>query len=100
MSYYNFFMNTASNQIRFTKNFDISEMLKDLNFIYRGLSEAELLKLALSKVWANEIKKDKNGLTLRQQKDLNEAIVDMKNGEYVGPFEGDSAIKYLDTVSK
>ena len=89
-------MAVAASQIRFTKTFEISEMLADIKYLYRGLSEAELVKLALSKLWTKEVDRDENGLTKRQQKDLEEAIA---SKDFYGPFEGDEAIEFLDSLS-
>lgn len=92
---------STTQQIRFTKTFEISEMLQDIKVLYKGLSESELCKLALSKMWTTEIERDENGFTLRQQKELSQAIEEVDRGEgLIGPFKGAEAVKFLDSVSQ
>lgn len=78
-------MNTTT-QIRFTKTPEITEMLEDFKYFYKGLSESEIFKLAFSKFWRTEIPRDKNGFTLTQQKNLDNALLEAKRGEIEGPF--------------
>ncbi|HID91943.1 TPA: hypothetical protein EYP45_02375 [Candidatus Peregrinibacteria bacterium] len=93
-------MSVAINQqIRFTKSFDVSEMLEDIRYLYRGLSESELVKLAISKLWTKEVPRDENGFTPRQQRDLQQAIDEANEGKnLVGPF--DSIDDFLSDLKK
>ncbi len=90
----------GTTQIRFTKTKEIEEMLKDLLYSYRGMTEAELFKLSFSQFWKKETKRDENGLTPRQSAELHLAINDVKKGETVGPFSSDEALDYLESLSK
>lgn len=88
---------SAHQYIRTPLSFDISEMLEDIKYLYRGLSESELIKLSISKLWTREVPRDKNGFTPRQKQELQQAIEDP---EAYGPFEGKEAIDFLDSIVK
>lgn len=80
---------SQSVQVRFSVNEVLADMLTDLRQKLRGLSDAEIFKLALSRFYSTEISVDENGFNLVEQKKLDQALIEVKQGKTEGPYEVD-----------
>ena len=75
-------------QIRFTANKEMTEALKKLKTKLRFLSDAEIFKLAFSRLYAHEMNLvDEIGFTAEDRRELDEALADLEaNRNIEGPF--------------
>ncbi len=87
----------TTKQIRFTANEEMLAAFKELKQKFKLLSEVDILKLALSKFYSQELGYDENGFSPAFQKELDEAIADTENNKNLeGPFN--SVDEFFDSM--
>jgi len=92
-----FYQKMTTKQIRFTANEEMLSALSELKQKFKLLSEVDILKLALSKFYTQELGYDENGFSPEFQKELDTAIADIeKEKNLEGPFN--SVDDFFDTI--
>ena len=84
-----------STQIRFTASDSFQRALEELRPRFQFLSDAEIIKLAFSKFYYQEMGYDENGFSPEFQKELDQAIAEFDAGEVEGPFTVDEFFETL-----
>lgn len=86
-------------QIRFTINDQMMHALQELKSKLRFMTDAEIFKLAISRLYSEEMEVDENGFTAKERKELDEALADVEAGENLeGPFE--TAEEFIASLKK
>lgn len=86
-----------STQIRITATDQVVSALAELRQKFRFSSDAEILKLALSKFYNEEMGYDENGFSPEERSNLDAAIVEE---DHFGPFEGKEVSVFLDSLKQ
>jgi hypothetical protein len=63
-------------QIRFTVNDQMTQALQQLKTRFRFMSDAEIFKFAISRLYYEEMEVDENGFTAKDRRELEEALAE------------------------
>ena len=85
----------SSPQIRITKTPELAQVLEVLQQRFIGLTEGEIVKLAISTLFRHQDHRDENGFTPEEARELQETL---DNPQIVGPFKTtEEAFQFLDS---
>ena len=92
----------SSPQIRITKTPELARVLEALQQKFVGLTEGEIVKLAISTLFRHEDHRDENGFTPKEARELDQAIADADRGVNIeGPFKtNEELFRFLDSDKK
>jgi len=86
-------------QIRFTVNDQMTQALQQLKTKFRFMSDAEIFKFAISRLYYEEMEVDKNGFTAKDRRELEETLAETEEGVNIeGPF--DNAEDFIASLKK
>ena len=92
----------SSPQIRITKTPELAQVLEVLQQRFIGLTEGEIVKLAISTLFRHQDHRDENGFTPEEARELDQAIADADRGVNIeGPFKtNEELFRFLDSNKK
>jgi intein/homing endonuclease len=86
-------------QIRFTVNDQMMQALQQLKTRLQFMSDAEIFKFAISRLYYEEMEMDENGFTAKDRRELEEALAETKEVVNLeGPF--DNAEDFIASLKK
>ena len=92
-----------TSQIRIAKTPELAEVLNSLKHFYKGLTENEIIKHAVTEDYRRRFPYEffpEEKISPELNVEISEALEEIENGEFSGPFTKEESLVHLKSLSR